>query len=257
MPDHDQAQDQRGKLLRALEYRQVFDDRLERIERQTSFDADYAVETAQNVELWDLPEADLMPVGRNARYSPTPVRTVRNALGRCGVRHEEVTFVDVGSGKGRVLLLAAELPFRRIVGVEASETLCGIAASNVRKAAENRDGFDRIEIVHADATTYDIPDDGGLFYFYEPFSVEVALTFLERVEDSIRSHPRRVVLCFTGRGQPDGQGTELEKTPVAAAAAEIRDGWRLVEVVPSPDAEFYDSFLYEYVDTAHLPGDGV
>lgn len=242
-------EDQRARLLRALEYRQVFDDRLDRIEQQTPFDSVFDVDTAENVELWELPEADQMPVGRNARYSPTPVRTVRHALSRCDVRHEEVTFVDVGCGKGRVLLLAAEFPFRRIVGVEASETLCDIARSNVKTAAEGRDGFDRIDVVHADATVYDIPDDAGLFYFYEPFSVDVSRAVLERIEDSIRRHPRSVVLCFTGRGQPDGHGSELEKTPVAAAAAEMRDQWKRVEIVPSPDAEFYDSFLYEYVDS--------
>nr|ADN26258.1 SAM-dependent methyltransferase [Streptomyces coeruleorubidus]ADN65355.1 methyltransferase [Streptomyces coeruleorubidus] len=240
--------DARARLLRAMEYRQQFDERLGRIEQETPFDSVLDVDTTESVELWDLPDADQLWVGRNARYSPTPVRTVRSALGKCDVRHEEVTFVDVGCGKGRVLLLAAELPFRRIVGVEASEALCDIARSNVEKASVARDGCDRIEVVHADATKFDIPDDAGLFYFYEPFSVDVSLAVLERIEDSVRRHPRNVVLCFTGRGQPDGQGSDLEKTPVAASAAEMRAHWNLVEIVPSPDAEFYDSFLYEYVE---------
>ncbi|WP_234329696.1 class I SAM-dependent methyltransferase [Streptomyces viridochromogenes] len=240
--------DPRARLLRAMEYRQEFDERLGRIEQQTPFDSVHDVDTTESVELWELPDADQMWVGRNARYSPTPVRTVRNALGKCDVRHEEVTFVDVGCGKGRVLLLAAELPFRRIVGVEASKALCDIARSNVEKASGTRDGCDRIEVVHADATKFDIPDDAGLFYFYEPFSVDVSLAVLERIEDSVRRHPRNVVLCFTGRGQPDGQGSDLETTPVAASAAEMRARWNLVEIVPSPDAEFYDSFLYEYVE---------
>jgi len=240
--------DRREKLLRAIEFRQIFDDWLDRIEQQTPFDSVYAVDTAESVELWELPEADDLPVGRNARYSPTPVRTVRNALGRCDVRHEKVTFVDVGCGKGRILLLAAEFPFRRIVGVEASETLCNVARSNVKTVSQSIEGCDRIDVVHADATLFEIPDDAGLFYFYEPFSTDVSSAVLARIEDSIRRHPRKVVLCFTGRGQPDGQGSELEATPVAAAAAEMRTQWRLLETVHSPDAEFWDSFLYEYVD---------
>jgi SAM-dependent methyltransferase len=240
--------DPQARLLRAMEYRQVFDDRLDRIDRQAPFDSVHGVNTADPVELWELPDADQLWVGRNARYSPTPVRTVRNALSRCDVRHEEVTFVDVGCGKGRVLLLATEFPFRRIVGVEVSQTLCDVARRNVAAAAKTRAGCDRIEVVHADATRFDVPDDAGLFYFYEPFSADVSVAVLDRIENSIRRHPRSVVLCFTGRGQPDGNGDDREATPVVAAAAEVRPQWNLVEVVPSPDAEFYDSFLYEYVD---------
>ncbi|ANP52062.1 SAM-dependent methyltransferase [Streptomyces griseochromogenes] len=245
MPDDDQ----KARLLRTIEYRQKFDERLGQIDQQTPFDSVHGVDTTESVELWELPDAEQTWVGRNARYSPTPVLTVRNALSKCDVKHEEVTFVDVGCGKGRVLLLAGELPFRRIVGVEASEALCAIARSNVEKASEASGGHDRIDVVHADATKFDVPADAGLFYFYEPFSVEVSATVLDRIEDSIRQHPRRVVLCFTGRGQPDGEGTDLEKTPVAAAPAEMRDQWNLVKVVLSPDAEFYDSFLYEYASS--------
>ncbi|WP_344981614.1 class I SAM-dependent methyltransferase [Streptosporangium fragile] len=228
--------DHRARLLRAMEYRQEFDDRLGHIERQTPFDSIHDVETADPVELWELPDADQSWVGRNARYSPTPVRTVRNALRRCAVRHEDMTFVDVGCGKGRVLLLATEFPFRRIVGVEVSQALCDIAKSNVEKASRTRSGCERISVVHADATAFDIPRDAGLFYFYEPFAVDVSMAVLEHIEGSIRRHPRRVVLCFTGRGQPDGNGSP-EAIPVAAAAAESRAAWSLVEVVPSPDAE--------------------
>ncbi|WP_075265569.1 class I SAM-dependent methyltransferase [Streptomyces sp. Tue 6075] len=241
-------QDRRARLIRALEYRQIFDDRLDRIERQVPFDSVHDVDTSESVELWELPQGDQLQVGRDARYSPTPVRTVRHVLGQCDVKHEDMTFVDVGCGKGRVLLQATEFPFRRIVGVEASETLCDIARANVEKASATLDGCDRIDVVHADATRFDVPDDAGLFYFYEPFSTEVSSAVLERIEDSVRRHPRPVVLCFTGRGQPDGQAGEHDTPPVAAAAAEIRPRWKRIGTVSSPDAVFYDSLLYAYED---------
>jgi SAM-dependent methyltransferase len=229
-----------------MEYRRVFDDRLERMDRQTPFDSVHGVDTGNPVELWELPEAELMRIGRNARYAPAPVRTVRNVLAGYGGSYEDVTFVDVGCGKGRVLLLAAEFPFRRIVGVEVSETLCEIARDNVRTLSRVGDGYDRIEVVHADATQFAVPDDAGFFFFYEPYSAEVSSAVLERIESSIRQHPRDVLLCFTGRGQPDGLDSEAESRPVAAAAAETRAGWRPAGTVVSPDSEFYDSLLFEY-----------
>lgn len=45
---------------------------------------------------------------------------------------DELTFVDLGAGKGRAMLLASELPFRRIVGVEFSPELCDVARRNLR-----------------------------------------------------------------------------------------------------------------------------
>jgi len=75
----------RVRLLQMLEYRQIFEDRLERIDRANPFDSIYDVDTERSIELWELPETDQLSIGRNARYSPTPVRTVRNALARCGV----------------------------------------------------------------------------------------------------------------------------------------------------------------------------
>ena len=42
-------------------------------------------------------------------------------------------FVDMGSGKGRALLVASELPFAKIVGVELSQELHQIAEENVRR----------------------------------------------------------------------------------------------------------------------------
>ena len=44
---------------------------------------------------------------------------------------ERTVFVDIGAGKGRAMLLAAELPFRRIVGVELHPQLAAFARQNL------------------------------------------------------------------------------------------------------------------------------
>src|SRR5690242_3123851 len=48
-------------------------------------------------------------------------------------RVQAFSFIDVGAGKGRALLLASELPFRKIIGVELSKELARIAAHNIHK----------------------------------------------------------------------------------------------------------------------------
>jgi len=60
-------------------------------------------------------------------YKPSGIAFVRAALGRLDIAHAQYSFVDLGSGKGRALLLASHLPFRRIIGVEFSPKLTAIA----------------------------------------------------------------------------------------------------------------------------------
>jgi predicted RNA methylase len=47
------------------------------------------------------------------------------------MKHGETTFVDIGSGKGRALIIAAEYAFKRIIGVEYSPSLATICRRNL------------------------------------------------------------------------------------------------------------------------------
>ena len=48
---------------------------------------------------------------------------------------QDYTFLDIGSGKGRVLMLASDAPFRHIVGVELSPALTAIACGSASGGA--------------------------------------------------------------------------------------------------------------------------
>ena len=65
------------------------------------------------------------------RYQPSSVEEFGRLMGKLDVDHREFVFVDYGSGKGRVLMLAADYPFKRIVGVEFSPPLDRIARENI------------------------------------------------------------------------------------------------------------------------------
>jgi SAM-dependent methyltransferase len=64
-------------------------------------------------------------------YAGVPPSTLGPALAALPIKHEEFTFVDIGCGKGRALFIAAEFPFRRIVGAELAVELAQIARANV------------------------------------------------------------------------------------------------------------------------------
>ena len=63
-------------------------------------------------------------------YIPVKPDRFRSALSALAIPHERFLFIDFGCGKGRAVLLAAELPFQRVVGVDFSQELVAIARNN-------------------------------------------------------------------------------------------------------------------------------
>jgi SAM-dependent methyltransferase len=97
------------------------------------------------------------------------------------------TFVDVGCGKGRALLIAGRLPFRRVTGVEIDEELSRYGRENIARARPRLQVPD-IGIVTANVLDWAIPDDASVFFFYNPF---VAATFRAVIGRILESHDRR------------------------------------------------------------------
>ena len=94
---------------------------------------------------------------------------------------EQTTFVDVGAGMGRAMLLAAEMPFRSVIGVELNPTLIRIARRNLalwRKAARARAPM---RLVCGDATEFVFPDGPCLAFLFNPFGAAVMRRFLKNV----------------------------------------------------------------------------
>jgi SAM-dependent methyltransferase len=126
-------------------------------------------------------------------YQAADWRTLQRVLPKRDIGPGDV-FVDLGSGMGRMVLRAAEYPFRRVIGVELSPELHAIAVANLRQAGADRDG--RIELVCADALTWEIPDDTSVFFLYNPFRDEVFAAAMERVFASYDRHPRRIRIVY-------------------------------------------------------------
>jgi tRNA1(Val) A37 N6-methylase TrmN6 len=81
-------------------------------------------------------------------------RRWRETLPSSAARVEAYTFVDGGAGKGRALLLAAELPFRKVIGVELNEALARIAQRNVILWKRLAQSQLKIRAVHQDAAKF-------------------------------------------------------------------------------------------------------
>jgi hypothetical protein len=118
-------------------------------------------------------------------------------VGGAGSRdYSNYTFVDMGSGKGRMLFVAAEYPFRRVIGVEFSNVLHEEAVANIRRYRHRKQRCADIESVHADAAEFEFPDENLVIYMFNPFGPEVMGRMLANLERSIERHPRPVLVVM-------------------------------------------------------------
>lgn len=112
-------------------------------------------------------------------YEPSPPSVVGEAL--AGLPIEGRTFVDLGSGKGRVVLLASRWPFARVVGVERRRRLHAIAERNrgLYEASAGRGA--PIVFSRGDVTDHPLPDGPLLLWMFNPFGPEVIDAVCRRV----------------------------------------------------------------------------
>ncbi len=108
----------------------------------------------------------------------------------------DFTFVDLGSGKGRTLLMASDYPFRRIVGVELLPALHQIADENLRHYKSESQKCFAFETICADAAAFPIPEDPLVIYLFNPFPESGMRQVVANLEQSLRAHPRPVYILY-------------------------------------------------------------
>lgn len=130
-------------------------------------------------------------------YLPARVANMRDAL-RCLPIADlsDYSFIDIGSGKGRMLFVAAEFPFARIVGVEFDKRLHAEALRNAAACRFWRRRCTLIEPLLANAAEYEFPPVPLVVYLFNPFGPEIMDRMLDNLERSFNRHPRHIVLLM-------------------------------------------------------------
>ena len=108
----------------------------------------------------------------------------------------EFVFVDLGSGKGRTLLMAGNYPFKRIVGVELLPALNQIAEENLAKYRGASQKCFTIESVCADAGEFVFPDEPMVIYLFNPFPETGLRRVLGNLTRSLLQRPRAVYVLY-------------------------------------------------------------
>src|SRR6266567_1927518 len=141
--------------------------------RQRYGDADYDWEHRVNTTSGAVGWRDRLVGSFHSAYQPTEPAAFREMLDnlqqRANLNFAEFVFVDLGSGKGRTLLMASDYPFQRIIGVEFLPSLNRIAEQNLAQYKSDSQRCFAIESVCADATTLSLPVTPLLIYLFNPF----------------------------------------------------------------------------------------
>lgn len=163
--------------------------------RQGVFDRRFGIETTTPVDRTDL-DIPVDLIDQIVRYDPIPVEGFRRLLADVAIDHATYTFVDLGAGKGRALLLASDLPFRQIIGVELSRELSDVATRNIASYRSPGQRCRDIRCVCADAASFQLPDGPLFLYLYNPFHLQIMTAVMERLARSLRQSPRHIVLAY-------------------------------------------------------------
>ena len=157
------------------------------------FDRQLGIRTGRRPEFaglaYDAPES--------IRYEPLPYSLARTAMATIvdDAPLEREVFLDYGAGLGRMVIMAATHPFKRVIGVELLPVLSEQAAANVKAAKPHL--LAPAEVFTQDARQFEVPDDVTVICLFNPFIGEAMADVQRRIEASLCRAPRRLRIIYT------------------------------------------------------------
>jgi SAM-dependent methyltransferase len=202
------------------------------------FDRRYGVDTSGLVWSVDLKTGSRSDAWNTAYYGigPSVFHRVMAQVPESLVR--TATFIDLGCGKGRAVLLASEYPFAQVIGVEIAPQLHRVAVENVARYAAVRDAeagreIAPMSVVLEDAALYQLPAGPLVVYLYHPFCRPVLEKVVRNLGRSLAEQPRAAAIIYINHELRD----ELDRTPfleqVWSATVEMDASDRLADRVGS------------------------
>jgi SAM-dependent methyltransferase len=160
------------------------------------YDWDYRVNTTSAAVGW----RDRLVAQFHSPYQPTEPALFREML---DAWHEQshgdfadFIFIDLGSGKGRTLLMASDYPFLRILGVELLPGLHRTAQENLGSYQSESQKCFALESICGDATEFLFPSAPTVLYLFNPFPESGLRRMIANLERSLDADPRAVYVLY-------------------------------------------------------------
>lgn len=135
---------------------------------------------------------------------------------------EETTFVDIGAGMGRAMLLASQMPFRKVIGVELNPTLVRIARRNLAAWRKAGRGKAPMRLVCGDAAEFAFPEGACVALLFNPFGAAVMRRMLKNIASRFESRPGEFDLLYVNHEQEGVLEAERERGFVRLFLGEVK-----------------------------------
>jgi SAM-dependent methyltransferase len=166
-----------------------------REEATRAFDGEHGVDTGGYVPAARL-AFDAARRGQATAYEPILPHEFDAMMRAAGEVAAGRTFVDLGCGKGRALLLAAKHPFAAVVGVELSHDLAERARENAVAFLRGWPASPTIRVVTLDAAEFDFPAGPLVVFLFDPFREPVMERVIANLARALESEPRAVTVVY-------------------------------------------------------------
>ena len=167
------------------------------------FDLRYGVDTAGHLKKKGL---RVIEPNREHGLGYAPIHNIEFDFGHYlapfSIDYREYSFVDLGSGKGRAVLIAAMLPFGRVIGVEFAGELVSIAEEDVRRFPPDVRRCCSI-VLRMDAVEFEFPSTPLVLYLWNPFGRLVMERGVVSLASSYERNRRRILVMYFTPDQAD------------------------------------------------------
>lgn len=165
------------------------------------FDKKFGVDTCGTMFQGDESDIGFAEKKTAVRYEATPVNAARSILKNLTIDHSAYTFIDFGSGKGRVLLLASEYPYKNIIGMELSQRLNEICQKNIEVWNSPEQKCFNIKSFCTNAAVFKLPNEPLILFFFTPFSASLMSNVISNIQESLKNAPRSLHIVYYGSRQ--------------------------------------------------------
>ena len=159
------------------------------------FDLAFGSDTRGVIENASLSDVASPNLARGIRYEPTRALPLQRVL-RAAHVPTDGSFVDLGCGKGRALMVAVLSGFAHVTGVDYSPALCRIAEHNLETLRRRTQRRFTASIMNADAADYTFDARDNVVYLFNPFDATVLAAVVAHLERSMAKHPRTVWIVY-------------------------------------------------------------